>query len=278
MKRHRPKHDQSYQQKFDEMLAGKASGVFIDDSGSPGLKDTPYGLHPDRKTWVAVILLPDHATEVMEQMPKMLAELKRLTGANEYHWVDIFGGRHDFKGVDPEIRFGLIGAMAEILGQREFPILVQTLDPVSMRAVRAQGQFPDRISKFNLRKHEDFALFLLLTMVKSHLKQFPEPERVPAHVFIDEGFLKRGQALQLPSFDPIFSGGLLCSADSSSVFPIQLADFAAFCLNRSQLILGKEKKSENDIRFLRLIEPMAPNYINLERKNFALDQKGNWLL
>jgi hypothetical protein len=47
--------------------------------------------------------------------------------------------------------------------------------------------------------------------------------------------------------------------------PIQLADFAAFCLNRSQLLLGRSKLSELDESFLRTISPIAWNYQSIPK-------------
>ena len=41
------------------------------------------------------------------------------------------------------------------------------------------------------------------------------------------------------------------------------ADFAAFCLNRTQLIIGRPETRDLDKSFLRLIEPVAWNYQNI---------------
>jgi hypothetical protein len=43
-----------------------------------------------------------------------LSKLNRLTGAKEFHFVDIYGGRRAFKGVDPSIRIELFEDMATI--------------------------------------------------------------------------------------------------------------------------------------------------------------------
>ena len=45
-----------YQDFVDEQQGGQVHGVFVDDTGSPGLRDTPGHLHPERKSWVAVVV------------------------------------------------------------------------------------------------------------------------------------------------------------------------------------------------------------------------------
>ncbi len=48
-----------------ELADGTTFGIFIDDTGSPGLKSTPSFLHPSRKTWVAVVIPPTYMPEVL---------------------------------------------------------------------------------------------------------------------------------------------------------------------------------------------------------------------
>ena len=60
---------QRFQDYVDELARGEAYGIFIDDTGSPGIQGAPDNYHPERKTWVAVIVPPSQAADVMEQMP-----------------------------------------------------------------------------------------------------------------------------------------------------------------------------------------------------------------
>lgn len=45
-----------------ELRSGRHYGVFIDDTGSPGLQT--LGLHAQRKSWVAVIVPPQQTAEL----------------------------------------------------------------------------------------------------------------------------------------------------------------------------------------------------------------------
>lgn len=252
-----------YQDFVDEQRAGQIHGVFIDDTGSPGLQDTPNHLHPKRKSWVAVVVPRSVIGEVWQQFPHAIDELKVQTGASEFHFADIYGGKRAFKGVPLEKRLGVFRFMAHIFGVYNFPVFVQTLDPESLRDVRARAALPERLGPFDFTKHEDLALFFLLLRVKWHLeKNYPETER-RARVFVDEGFQCNGAAIAIQSLQHVFADGLICFGRSDSILPIQLADFAAFCLNRTQLLLGRPKLSNLDVSLLQIIQPIAWNYQNI---------------
>ncbi len=240
---------------MDEQRAGRIHGVFVDDTGSPGLSDTPNHLHPDRKSWVGVVVPRSTIAEVWQQFPRAIDELKKQTGASEFHFAHIYGGTHAFKGVSLDRRLRILAFMAYIFGVYKFPVFVQTLDPVSLDDVRARGSFPDRLGPFNFNRHEDLALFFLLLRVKWHLEQNYRDGDRRARVFVDEGFQRNGAAIVVTSLDTVFADGLICFGRSDSILPIQLADFAAFCLNRTQLLLGRPKLSTLDESFLRIIQP-----------------------
>jgi hypothetical protein len=52
--------------------------------------------------------------------------------------------------------------------------------------------------------------------------------------------------------------GTVWFASSQQMLPLQLADFAAFCFNRTQLLAGREKRSKRDVAFMKMIAPIMP--------------------
>ena len=251
-----------YQDFVDQQRAGSMHGVFVDDTGSPGLSDTPTHLHPGRKSWVAVVVPKEQIGEVWRQFPRALSQLGRTVGATEFHFTDIYMRRREFRDVPLATRLGVFRFMAHIFATYRFPVFVQTLDPDSLDDIRGRADFPERLGPFNLKKHEDLALFFLLLRVKWHLEQRYSGSDTLARIFIDEGFKKSGAAISIPPLKTVFADGLICFARSDSILPLQLADFAAFCLNRTQLLMGKEQLSELDLSLLRIIQPLAWNYQN----------------
>jgi hypothetical protein len=73
----------------------------------------------------------------------------------------------------------------------------------------------------------------------------------------------------------VFVDGLICFARSSSILPLQLADFAAFALNRTQLLIGKEKLSPLDKTLLKILSPIAWNYQNIEKRVIRSEELDN---
>lgn len=268
-----------FQDYFDELARGEAYGIFIDETGSPGITDAPTNFHPERKTWVAVIIPPSQIAEVMQQMPQVLDELRQSFGADEFHFTDIYSGKKQFKNLDLQTRLRLFEFMAYIFSAYRFPVIVQTFDPETLADVRSRSadQLPESLPPFDFRKCEDLALFFLLLRLRWYMKETETYPNTKARIFIDEGFKNNGIAIRIPTFDDAFADGQICFAQSSNIYPIQLADFAAFSLNRVQLIAGRDQRTPLDIRMLEILSSVAFNYINIEKKSTPVDQQGPWI-
>jgi len=263
--------DYSYEDFVHEQMRGEVHGVFIDDTGSPGLHSTPHGLNPDRKSWVAVVVDKSLMPEVWRQLHLALEELQALVPCRELHFANIYMGRSSFKGLDWKIRMAIFRFMVHLFKEYNLQIIVQTLTPESLPEWRSFLNISLRkLALFDLNSHVDLALFILLIRVRAYLKEeFLDGQRL-ARVFVDEGFKKDGRAMLLKPFDDVFADGLVCFARSDTILPIQLADFAAFCLNRSQLLLDKPKLEHRDREFLEITSPITENYRNLNNMTVAL--------
>jgi hypothetical protein len=63
---------------------------------------------------------------------------------------------------------------------------------------------------------------------------------------------------------PPFVGGAVLFANSRVVHPIQLADFAAFVMNRWQLLRVKDSLTGLDKTLLEIISPIAECFVNID--------------
>lgn len=244
-----------------ELRSGRHYGVFIDDTGSPGLK-TP-GLHSLRKSWVAVLVPPHQCAEVMDQIPGALTFFRDLGLRDpEFHFTDIWAGKGEFGKLDLQQRLGVFGFMAHIFATYGFKVLVQTFDPDNAVEVRNRREWPESLGPLKVNHHEDLALIFALMRVRMHLKSL-HGGKATACVVIDEGRLSNGRSIILPGLAPTFVGGAVLFASSRLVHPIQLADFAAFVMNRWQLLRVKERLSDLDKTFLEIMSPIGENFINL---------------
>ena len=245
-----------------ELRSGRHYGVFIDDTGSPGL-DTP-GLDMLRKSWVAVLVPPAQIAEVMDQLPSARSALQEL-GLNdpELHFTDICGNRGEYRKLDAQQRLGIFRFMAYIFTTYRFPVLVQTFDPANATEVRNRADWPDRLGPLKFSDHEDLALIFALLRVRLHLKTLTGGNAT-ACVIVDEGRLSSGSSIVLPGWAPTFFAGAILFASSRLVLPIQLADFAAFVMNRWQILRVKDSLSDFDKTLLEIISPIAENFVNID--------------
>ena len=245
-----------------ELRSGRHFGVFIDDTGSPGL-ETP-GLHAKRKSWVAVLVPPTQTAEVMEQLPNALSFLKTV-GINdpEFHFTDILAGKGEYSKLDLQARLGIFRFMAHIFATYRFPVLVQTFDPDNAADIQNRADWPTTFGPLKIANHEDLGLIFLLLRVRAHL-QSPACGNATACVVVDEGRLPNGHSFVLSGLAPTFVAGGVLFASSRQVHAIQLADFAAFALNRWQLLLAKSKLTELDKTLLTIFAPVAEHYINID--------------
>lgn len=245
-----------------QLRTGRHYGVFIDDTGSPGLK-TP-GLHEQRKSWVAVIVPPHQASEVMDQIPNALSYLEELgIKEPEFHFTDIWAGKGEFKKLDLQQRLGIFRFMSYIFTTYQFQVLVQTFDPENGSDIKRRADWPVSLGPLKFSDHEDLALIFALLRVRMHLQAI-EGGNATACVVVDEGRLANGRSIVVPGLAPTFVAGAVLFASSRLVHPIQLADFAAFVMNRWQLLRVKERLSDLDKTFLEILSPVADCFINID--------------
>ncbi|NLY01698.1 MAG: DUF3800 domain-containing protein [Rhodopirellula sp.] len=251
---------------IQKILAGDYFGVFIDDTGSPGMANTPAKLHPNRKSWVAVVVPPTQVLEVTSAINGILQPLRGL-GVKECHCVDIYSGKGPFrKELPSELRTVLLQFFADVLYLFDIAIYVQTFDPENYAKLFKWPRLPKIASCFDMHRHEDAALWFLLIRVRDHLLANRTSNGQRAMVFVDEGMKKAGTRIEVDVFDDVFLDGHLLFASSAAVPLLQLADYAAFCINRVQLIARKEKRSDFDIAFLEMMEPLAGQFRNCTLK------------
>lgn len=246
----------------EELRSGRHYGIFIDDTGSPGLK-TP-GLHEKRKSWVAVMVPPHQTPEIIDQLPNALSRLKELGLKDpEFHFTDIWAGKGQFRKLDLQQRLGIFRFMADVFSRYKFQVLVQTFDPDNALEVQNGANWPENFGPLKFCNHEDLALIFTLLRIHTHLEGL-QGGTTTACVIVDEGRFASGKTIVMPGMAPIFVGGAIFFANSRLVHPIQLADFAAFALNRWQLLRVKGSLSELDKTLLEILSPVGECFINID--------------
>lgn len=217
-----------------------------------------------RKSWVAVLVPPHQIAEVMDQVPNALSFLRDLGLSDpEFHFTDIWAGKGEFSELDLQQRLGIFRFMAYIFQTYRFQVLVQTFDPENSAEIRHRAAWPESFGPLKFDDHGDLALIFALLRVRMHLKAL-DSGNASACVVVDEGRLASGKTIVLPGLAPTFVAGAVLFASSRLVHAIQLADFAAFVMNRWQLLRVKTELSKLDKTFLEIVSPIGKNFVNIE--------------
>ena len=226
--------------------------VVIDDAGTPGTPSGSRFLHLNRKHWAAVIIPSAMKEDVREALSVFVAGVRDEYGAQELHFPEIYGGRGVFKDVPIERRYELFGLMSDLLGAFQLPILFQTFSPEFATEMRQHEVWRrPSVGWFRTSNHEHMALLFLLCEVVEFCKQEHAALPEPVEALIDEGLVKADSSIPVPQWTSVFRDGLLRSKKSHEEPFLQLADFAAFSIARTQWILASAERKHRDAMFLQ---------------------------
>ncbi len=118
---------------------------------------------------------------------------------------------------------------------------------------------------FDLTNYNDMGLFYLLHKVKLYILEHRSNNHELARVFIDKNYKKNGIGIQTSLFKDVFLDSVVFLGDSADITPIQLADFAAFSLNRRQLFIKSSEPKKRDVALLEILSPLAEQYIDIDK-------------
>ena len=228
------------------------AGIFIDDSGNPGTQTENKYDSTDRKSWYAIVLTAEQHNRAQSIMKGFLAQNVKEFGVNEFHFTDIFSGIKAYKGVPVKRRMKIFEDFAELFREMKYPILHMSMASEDYR--RSKIQLPKgkhMIDGFNMSRHEDFSLCYLLLrchyFLKANWKGSP-----PVEVTIDAGRQKDGSTQVMDEFKSTFIDRAIRYVASEKEPMLQLADYAAFCLNKGYWLQNKNVRTDFDIEWLKI--------------------------
>lgn len=238
--------------------------VAIDDAGTPGVQPASKSLHADRKSWAAVLIHPNAVFKIAEALRIFVDGVRADFGVSELHFPEIYGGRGVYKDVSIERRYELFRLMSELFRAFDLPIFFQTMSAAFLTELSTRVNIQQqKAGWFSLQNVDHVGLLLLLAQVREFLRSNGLPNRLPLHVVVDEGLVKAGGSVTVPAWADLFADGKLNFCASHEEVRIQLADFAAFSIARTQWLLASKKRKPRDELFLRSIGFEGLNVVNL---------------
>lgn len=238
--------------------------VYIDDTGTSGLKSKSVYDSKRSVSWFAIVLTSEERLFAEIQMKDCLNELKNTYNASEFHFTDIYGGRKEFEGIDLDKRLNIFYLFADVYKRMEYPLLMQTFSPEEYsRNSLINNVGKQKIDGFDLNNYSDFALYHLLLRIKRYLNG--NSYSYPLEIIIDEGRQKKNsiQSCNLFTSSQLRTGLQYKSSKEEPI--LQLIDFAAYCLNRVKWIMQNNKTESIDKTFLEICSYANFNTINMKK-------------
>ncbi|CAX26985.1 protein of unknown function [Methylorubrum extorquens DM4] len=222
------------------------------------------------------------ANDVQTALAIFLAGVRAEFGAEELHFTEIYSGEGPWKAVAVEKRAEMFGLMARLMDTFGLPIVHQTVSDYTLldhpnlsRSLKGQ-----RVGDWDLEDKSHLGLLMLCSQVSKHIRAMkgdnPRAFALPFALYIDEGVMSAGGERKFPNWSDVIEGPKACFRKSCDVPGIQLADFAAFVITRSQWAVVKRKPSQVLGRADELILRAAAglNILNLPMSRVRLDELG----
>jgi Protein of unknown function (DUF3800) len=230
--------------------------VAIDETYGPRGYGRSRYVTGERRTQVGVVFDDDKVEYIREQIIECLSALREFSGGKhkEFHFVDIYNRNGIWGCVPTGINLRIFEFFAHIYESYRWPVLIQTVDK---RTFRDMDGLNKKMSFDGLDPCDpsDVALSLLCLKIRMRFRSSNEP----LTLILDEGRRKVGQ----PFGDELFRGwpasfvGRFASSEQEGL--LQIADFVAFCINRSTHLSLKEKRTDLDLWFMELVGQMRLN-------------------
>lgn len=216
-----------------------------DDTYGPSEADNEF-ITGDRKTYIGIEIRFLKLRELRIEIAKFLNEINSIIpGIERFHFSDIFNRRNVWHGYDALSKRVFL-KFCDILINYHVEAFVQTIQNYTLNEHPEEYLKLDEFSKnpfgINVRTKDGMALMLLLVKVINSIR-----ERGNATIIIDQGIHSGGKEIKFSHN----SRNIVMKFESSIEFPeLQLADFFAFMLNRSNYLQTKTSLSEADKIFL----------------------------
>ena len=229
--------------------------IVIDDTGSPGNFNETRFLKEDRKTFVGVFMHSQMNTSIENTLKEIVSSLNKEFGITEIHLTDIVNKKNEYSQVSEENRLAIIMCLSKWLSNIQLPYFVQTANDKTF--IENDIPLKGKLANFNLDKGEDQALLLLITRIKIFIDKYFPNEKVK--FVMDEGRMKNNQFEKINGLEEFIQDAVIKYSSSKEFALLQIADFFAYSMNRTQMTITKENKTEFDTKIYEYLIPVLAN-------------------
>jgi hypothetical protein len=241
----------------------------IDETGSPGNISESITLKSDRKTYVAVFINSNIRKNIISDINSIISKYSSSENPiNELHFTDLINRRKEYKTLDTETILSIIKDVSDAFNKYSLPFFLQTITPRSLE----ENGLVNRANK----SIDEIALDFLFQRIKNFIKDNNLKDNF--EIIIDQGLNKPGHKTEIPTLKELSKENFMLFQSSSENPLIQVADFFAFTMNRNQMMLIKDNRTDFDNLLLLLLnsvlngnETSGSKSILIKEKEFSKD-------
>lgn len=247
-----------------EMKMKNISAIYFDDTGNPGTDPLSPFLSETRKSWAGVIVPRTISESLYAAMDIFARGIRDDFGAEELHFTDIYSGRGVWKSVELHRRIEIFDLMSLVCSKFDLPIIYQTWSEEFANDHKSL-KYPYNYKKnfWDTSNIGHFGLILAIMQARDVIENLRSQSGDFAdefQIYVDEGLAKAGVNIALPiKKQGVFSNNIrfLSSQESAG---LQIADFAAFTIARSQRIMMSKTAGQDfsraDRHILSIVEKL----------------------
>jgi len=250
--------------------------LYLDDTGFNADARYSQTLKDESVSYAGVLVdreLEPYLNNIVSELGKTL---KQRYDTSEFHFSHIYNHKGDFENIQLDETLDICEMFADIFTEFDLPIIVHTVNSTPNAKTKNLYNGVDFIASEMHLPINDKSRAMLTTYFMS--KKFVEENFKDIKidkVVCDEGIRKNNAKEKIGEVEVVFK--------SSNECPIlQIADFAAWMLNRTKTILDniskKHQVNERDKKMLSIFSSIAYNYKNLSKLgiNFEDLEKFNY--
>lgn len=228
--------------------------IAIDDTYGPVDTEPSRYVTGNRRTFVGVLFADYEVEEVRENLRGCLAAMPELVGfaPKEFHFAHIYNRKGIWAEAPKHANLDLFEFFGDIYRRYRWPVRVQTVDDRTLpdNSFAELGVVDDGI---DLRTRDGQALMILLLKIRRQLPAYPK--KVVLRIDEGEGHPNAPVATKTFSAWRERYDGQFASSTEEPL--IQIADFVAFCINRSTHLALKDERTDIDAWFLNFVGHMG---------------------
>lgn len=217
----------------------------IDDTGSLGNFNETRFLKENRKTFVGVFIHSQNREHLEITMRKVISTLNVEFGITEIHLTDLINKKNECSDLSKDIPLVITKIFSDWFSKIHLPFIVQTCTNKTFQENGFHLIAKEKRGKLDPSNAKDQALFLMLCQIKKFMNEFYPNDEI--EIVIDEDEKHKPNTVEkfkmLEGF-AIDSG--IRYASSKEFVLLQIADFFAYALNRTQMAITKDNKTESE--------------------------------